>query len=126
LSLEFPVPAWRAALGVLAVTSAIGCTWLVDSSAAQCRTDGDCARYGATTCDQAAQVCMPRSGGTPDGGAGDAPGCRVADGCRACAAGQTPGLANACTNTTCVPFDPSRVTHMGPDGGLRSLPAVSQ
>jgi len=103
----------------VAAGAATGCSWLVDGSVTQCRTDADCARFGAV-CDLATQVCVPRASDTTT----TMPVCQFTDGCRACAAGQAPGLGNACGDAGCVSFDPARVSHTGPDGGLRSLPAV--
>jgi hypothetical protein len=103
----------------ISANAAAGCSWLVDGSVTQCRHDADCARFGAA-CDLATQVCVPRS----NDAATTTPVCQFAQGCGPCGAGRAPGLANACADAGCVPFDPARVTRTGPGGGLRPLPAV--
>jgi hypothetical protein len=49
--------------------------------------------------------------------------CRQPAGCLPCAPGVHPTLLNACSDTTCVPFDnAARLQNRAPDGGLRPLP----
>jgi hypothetical protein len=44
--------------------------------------------------------------------------------CYACLPATTPEFLNACTNSSCVPFDDSRVTGLLPDGGLPPVPPI--
>jgi hypothetical protein len=107
------------------------CSLLLDLGATQCQSDADCARFSRATCDPRSHLCVASAqlgsgaDGAKDGGASstDGPQCQSAAGCTACAVGGLSGLQNACAAGGCVAFDnPTRLTRMGPDGGLRSLP----
>jgi hypothetical protein len=91
-----------------------GCSLLLDyeSNPYTCVIDSDCRRYAGAVCDNARKVCVPRlpsgvvDSGTPpadggDGGRADGPGALTCE----------------------LSFDNgSRLTLVGPDGGLRPLP----
>jgi len=128
------------------------CTLLIDTSPQQCRRDEDCAQFARAVCDLRGHVCFPNpipggmagvagggaaGGGAAAGGTGGAPSgrggaggtilnallCRTPEGCGACP--QVPGAAilNACTDTTCVPFDNhTRLTNLDARGDLKPLP----
>ncbi|HVW24868.1 MAG TPA: hypothetical protein VHC69_05830 [Polyangiaceae bacterium] len=92
---------------------------LADGSRGAC-VQGACVFHG-----ERSVVTPPDSGG----------GLRVDAGCGAGSAGQcyrctptTPAqIVNACTTSTCVPFDDAtRLAHLLPDGGLPPLPAAPQ
>jgi hypothetical protein len=85
---------------------------------------------GTGDADAATDLGVTDAAGTPDADAStdvgppaDGPMCRTSDGCRPCPAGATTGLANACSDVTCVPFDNhARLRNLTADGGLRPLP----
>ncbi|MEP6652013.1 MAG: hypothetical protein ABJA82_01560 [Myxococcales bacterium] len=137
-----------AVLSLLAAL-AVGCTLALDTRAAQCWTNQDCAKFSGSVCDAVSRTCVPVSGvapgsgggggggggndtgvaGTARGGGGGAAGgaggprCRTAIGCAACSGGELRELLNACTDATCVPFDNRvRLMNLDADGGLRPLP----
>ncbi|MDX2020765.1 MAG: hypothetical protein SF187_11030 [Deltaproteobacteria bacterium] len=59
---------WLAILPILvAVTS---CSFLLDTDGAQCRSDGDCARFAGAVCDRKFDVCVAAPGGGGKGGSG--------------------------------------------------------
>jgi hypothetical protein len=110
-----PVVAASLAAGLVALVlgaGGTGCSLLVDyeSNPYRCVIDSDCTRYPNAVCDSARKVCVPRlPGGVIDAGApADA-----SDG------GQDGPGALTCE----LAFDnDSRLTLVGPDGGLRPLP----
>lgn len=64
-------PAWRALVALVAgAVVAAGCSLIVDQAASQCVTDGDCARFAGTACQQGA--CVAREAGPGDDGAAPA------------------------------------------------------
>jgi hypothetical protein len=122
------------------------CSLMIETDTTQCREDRDCERFANTVCDQNGNVCVKRALAMPspdaavspdaasplhpgldagpdqaapdlapeDAGGQDAP---------ACLEESDAGLPSACGAATCVPFDnQSRLTIVGPDGGLRPLP----
>jgi hypothetical protein len=125
---------------VLGLGAGLGsCSLLLDLDAAQCRTDGDCARFGEATCDKARRICVARAGSANDAAAeaatdagavpdqgdahADAPVCRSQGGCLPCPATAAPGLLNACTGVLCVPFDnAARLHNLTADGAIKPLP----
>jgi hypothetical protein len=104
----------RAGLLALAlVAGGTGCSLLLDyeSNPYKCVIDSDCARYANAVCDSARKVCVPRfpqvvtdagaSTDASDGGRDEGPGALTCE----------------------LAFDNStRLTLVGPDGGLRPLP----
>lgn len=102
--------------GLLPAASAgggTGCSLLLDyeSNPYKCVIDSDCARYANAVCDSARKVCVPRlpnvivdAGANPDasdGGRDEGPGALTCE----------------------LAFDNgTRLTLVGPDGGLRPLP----
>jgi hypothetical protein len=105
------------------------CSLMVDTNTTQCRSDSDCARFGAV-CNQEQRVCVNANGpGSADGGRADppsdtmaAPTCTGPGGCYACTPTSEEQIVSQCTDSTCVPFDNARVTLLAPDGHLRPLP----
>jgi hypothetical protein len=116
---------------------------MVDVDTMQCREDQDCWRFGNAGCDRQEHVCVmlavmapPDAGrgvdaavseggrdSTPPGADARASGTGDADDAPACADDSDAGPAGACAGATCVPFDNrTRLTIVGPDGGLRPLP----
>jgi hypothetical protein len=74
---------------------------------------------------EAATISPPDAAAPPS----DAPNCDAdpltftdASQCYACAPATSPQFANACTNSTCVPFDDTRLTNLLADGALPPVP----
>lgn len=110
--------------------AASACSLVVDTSTTQCRSDQDCARFGAV-CNREQRVCVsasPAATGSPDAGLSDTPGdlagpsCMGSNGCYACTPTNEEQLASLCTDSICIPFDNARVTLLTSDGHLRPLP----
>ena len=104
------------AAALLAAIVAAACS-LGNVAHDDCTSDTQCATaFGSgSRCDQG--FCTEAS----------SPGCQKtgADGraCFGCAPKVTGEFQNACTDTTCAPFDDEkRLTHRTPDGGLPPLP----
>jgi len=114
-------------LGVGSVLLAGSCTFTLDTSTSQCHSDEDCQRVAGAICDLSQRVCVPaRDAGTspPDAGstADAVKSCSGPSSCFACTPSNESEILSHCTDSTCVPFDNSRLTLMGSDGGLRPLP----
>ena len=79
----------------------------------QCKKDSDCSSFSGMICSVAERVCVPATqAGSPDAaGGGDAPedgacrGTRQDASCFACSAQTENELLNACSSSTCGPFD---------------------
>ena len=106
-----PAVAFSVRFIVILAGAGPGCSLLLDyeSNPYTCVIDSDCQRYTGAVCDNARKVCVPRlpsgvvDSGTPpaDGGRDDGPGALTCE----------------------LSFDNgSRLTLVGPDGGLRPLP----
>lgn len=134
----------------LPLTFASACTLLLDTNAAQCRRNEDCARFPRAACDTAAHICTPApnlggssggiagsvgvgDGGKPGGSTGGTSGtggmaadgrlCRTPEGCAACPEAPGAKLSNACSDVVCVPFDNrTRLTNLDSRGELKPLP----
>ncbi len=91
-------------LAVLSLLSMTGCSLLVDHSAVQCKTDGDCAHF-----DSAHPFC--RSGVCVPSGLGPV-GCFYGDPQSAAQ------FANACSTSQCAPFDNCGRLGLCGDGGV--------
>jgi hypothetical protein len=88
-------------------TAGAGCSFLVDRSSTQCRTDDDCAKFGGhPLCQQG--VCVP-SGLGPEG-------------CFAGTPQSQSDYLNACSTAACVPFD--NCTRLGLCGPSDMLPTA--
>lgn len=120
---------WVLALGMVATMAA--CTLLVDASAAQCRSDDDCAAFSGSACDSVRHVCVPTTrtpiGSNADGGADGSGDAAETNGFLFCPSdgAVAPGLEllNACTNATCIPFvNRARLRNLADDGSLKPLP----
>jgi hypothetical protein len=93
----------------LASTSVVACSLILDKNKDQCATNGDCAKFGAGfTCN--AGVCSKPTTGTdssvdPDGALPD--GALPDGGCvpKVPKSSREDFLNEACTDSTCVPFD---------------------
>lgn len=133
------------ALAWTLLMAASACSLMVDTSTTQCRSDRDCARFGAV-CSLEQRVCVspvvsdhpdashtdvaasPGSNETPDAGRADTPGdlaaprCTGPGGCFACTPTSEEQILSLCTDSLCVPFDNARVTLLTSDGHLRPLP----
>ena len=105
------------------------CTFMLDTSTTQCHSDEECQRFVGTICNVSQRVCVASpdasvavagadTGTTPDATAS----CTDPSGCFACTPSNESEMISHCTDSTCVPFDNSRLTLMGGDGGLRPLP----
>ena len=117
----------RLLAGVAAVSTALAalysCSLIVDTQSQQCQMDSDCSAFAGSHCDTAEGVCVGRTS-TGSGGAGT---CGVdggidGGGCYACTPGDDSEYLNECTGATCIPFDNTRVTLLGPGGTLPQLP----
>ena len=119
-----------ALIASLSVGAGMGCTLVLDASAAQCQRDDDCARFTGTACDTVRHLCAATT--SDDGGAGDDDaGGAAPDGPETltCSPGTTrsppPGLEllNGCSDATCLPFDNRlRLRNLPGDGLLPPLP----
>lgn len=90
---------------------------------------GDVRRDACTTDDQCAAAFGVGSACGPGGYCTDpteSAGCQGTSdaglACYACAPTSTPQFESACTGSTCVPFDDTRLTNLTADGGLPPLP----
>ncbi len=109
--------------------AASACSFMVDTSTTQCRSNSECARFGAV-CDLQQRVCVNAAPvESADAGRFDSPSdtmgppsCTGPAGCFACIPTTEEQIVSQCTDSTCVPFDNSRVTLLTPDGHLRPLP----
>jgi hypothetical protein len=98
------------------------CSLLFSSSADQCSTDGDCARFaGFPVCSQG--VCVARDAVHDDGSTpGDAPTTNDVDnGCPPVPPDAEIDFANACTTAQCIPFDNCARLHICNDAALPAL-----
>ena len=104
------------------------CSVLLSSDATQCQSNADCARFGPAICNTERHVCAPSPSVPVDGGVRDTAGadtalvCHVPGGCFQCTPVTDPEFLSACTDSTCIPFDNSRLTNVNYDGTLKLLP----
>jgi hypothetical protein len=103
------------------------CSFTLDTSTTQCHSNNDCQRFAGAICDVTQRVCVASHDAgttTPDAGAtADAvESCTGPGGCFTCTPVDESQILAHCTDSTCVPFNNSRLTFMGDDGGLRPLP----
>lgn len=108
----------RRALAIALFLTMLGltyaCSLIVENSSQQCQSDSDCSQFGAALCDLSQHVCVAKS----DGGAG-ADGSCVGAG----AAATNVQILNACTDSSCKPFDnKARCTNLTADGGRPPIP----
>ena len=150
-SRQQPRMSYHVASLALAGIFAVGaCSFLVDKNAVQCQGDWDCARFGNAVCDVKNRVCVAPP--SPDGALAlfdaateqpDAPAafpdapvalpdavaaidvgdpCQGPGGCFLCLPSDERQILAGCTDSTCVPFDNSRLTNLNSDGTLTPLP----
>lgn len=106
---------------------ASACTFMLDTSTTQCRSDQECQRFAGSICDMGQRVCVAArdaSTSVPDvGSTADAvASCTSPNGCFACTPSNESEILSHCTDSTCVPFDNNRLMLRGSDGALRPLP----
>ena len=100
-----------------------GCSFIIDTNAIQCYSNADCTHFGQASCDTVKHVCVADSTDGADGGASDAtPSCQGPGGCFQCAPTVDREFLSSCTDSTCVPFDNTRLTNNNGDGTLKPLP----
>jgi hypothetical protein len=106
----------------LVVAASAACSLLYTSSADQCSTDGDCARFPAyPVCSQG--VCVAR-GAQQDGQVTtDAPVSDVDNGCPPVPPDAEIDFLNACTNAQCIDFDNCARLNLCGDAALPALVA---
>jgi hypothetical protein len=99
------------ALVLLASVLATACSVLVDKNIAQCERDSDCKVAPFSSC--SGSVCVdPKASGN----------CVDPSGCFRCEPHSNAEHLNACSDSTCVPFDnESRLLERAADGKLRPL-----
>jgi hypothetical protein len=103
------------ALVLVATSSLAGCSFVVETSDAQCTQDSDCAPFNDAFCDVPNGVCIPR------GSTGTA-ACVGPDGCFACDPVEPVEILNACTDANCVPYDNAQIADLLEEDG--SVPPV--
>jgi hypothetical protein len=106
---------------LFATTISLGaCTLFLNHDANQCSADVDCASFGQSVCDLATHVCISN----PDASAtaNDADTCIGTSGCYLCTPSNEQQILSACSDSTCVPFDNTRLTNLNLDGTLKPLP----
>jgi len=100
---------------------------MLDTNTTQCHSDKDCQRFAGAVCEVSQRVCVaPRDAGatTPDARttADAVESCTGPSGCFTCTPTDESQILFHCTDSTCVPFDNTRLTLVGSDGGFRPLP----
>ena len=81
-----------------------------------CTSDGQCELAFGTGSKCSSGVCtQPTNPGCEKKGANG-------QNCFSCMPSSTPQFENACSGTTCQPFDKKRLTHLNTDGSLPPLP----
>ncbi len=64
-ALRSPIRLLSGALAALLLAVTLGaCSFIVESSEAQCQSDADCARFPGTRCDVPQGVCVAADGGS--------------------------------------------------------------
>jgi hypothetical protein len=114
-------------LAAISMLLAGACSFTLDSSITQCKTDQECQHFAGAICDLNQHVCVAShdaSTSTPDAGptADAVPSCSGPSGCFACTPSDESQILSHCTDSICVPFDNKRLTLWDDDGGLRPLP----
>jgi hypothetical protein len=105
---------------VAAGFASAACSLLVDKNTAQCQGNSDCTRFGQAVCDLQTHLCVPAQA---DAGALDAAApCQGPGGCYACQPTNETQVLISCTDSSCIPFDNSRLTNLNPDGTVKPLP----
>ena len=98
------------------------CSLLVDTNTAQCQGSGDCTRFGRAVCDLKTHLCMPANADADAGALDTADPCQGPSGCYTCQPTSEMQVLASCTDSSCIPFDNSRLTNLNPDGTLKPLP----
>lgn len=103
------------------------CTFLLDRNTSQCQGDWDCTRFGNSVCDLGNHVCVPAPSTdaaitAPEQSIDAEDPCLGTSGCYLCAPTTEQQILAGCTDSTCVPFDNSRLTNLNVDGTLKALP----
>lgn len=100
-----------------------GCSVLIDANADQCKSDADCAGFANAMCNLGQHVCVPRPpAAESDAGSDGVPSCQGKTGCYQCTPATDFELLTGCTDSTCIPFDNTRLTNLNTDGTLKPLP----